>query len=59
MSIFMLKKSNKALAVPLSRDRNNAHHHYNTVDTALMASVGAKLNLFRTSALDKTGELSD
>ena len=55
MCIFMFIKSNITLPVPLSRDRNTAHR---TADTALLAPVGAKLNLFRTSASDKTGELS-
>ena len=31
------QKYNKALAVPLSWDRNTANHHYRTADTALMA----------------------
>ena len=55
--MFMLV-TNKALAVPLSRDRNTAHHHYRAADKALMAPVRAKLDLFHMSASDKTGELS-
>ena len=43
---------------PHSHDRNTAHQNYRTADTALIAPVHTKPNLFLISASNKTSELS-
>ena len=43
---------------PLSHDRNTAHHHNHTADTASIAPLYAKFNLFPMSASNETAELS-
>ena len=44
--LYTCKIQIKPKPYPLSRDRNIILHHYHTADTASIAPVHAKLNLF-------------
>ena len=54
---YICKIQIKPKLYPLSRNRNTVHHYYHIADTASIAPVHTKLNLFPMVSFKQTAEL--
>ena len=54
---YICKIQIKPKLYPLSRNRNSVHHYYHIADTASIAPVHTKLNLFPMVSFKQTAEL--
>ena len=54
---YICKIQTKPKLYPLSRNRNTVHHYYHIADTASIAPVHTKLNIFPMASFKQTAEL--